>query len=100
MYVRIRIIFVVLTLYYYYCCVVVSGSRDATLRVWDIQTGECKKTLQGHFSAVRWYVFTHVVAQKRLVLKNDKFAKSIILLAGCQLHIGLLYQTLIKLMVS
>ena len=36
-------------------CIVVSGSRDATLRVWDIQTGECKKTLQGHFSAVRWY---------------------------------------------
>ena len=37
--------------------IVVSGSRDATLRVWDIQTGECKKALQGHFSAVRWYAF-------------------------------------------
>ena len=40
----------------HYLTIVVSGSRDATLRVWDIQTGECKKTLQGHFSAVRWYV--------------------------------------------
>ena len=41
----------------HYLTIVVSGSRDATLRVWDIQTGECKKTLQGHFSAVRWYVY-------------------------------------------
>lgn len=35
---------------------VVSGSRDSTLRVWDIENGECMKTLQGHVAAVRWYV--------------------------------------------
>ena len=33
---------------------VVSGSRDATLRVWDVETGECTNILQGHVAAVRW----------------------------------------------
>lgn len=32
----------------------VSGSRDASLRVWDIETGKCKQILQGHIAAVRW----------------------------------------------
>lgn len=32
---------------------VVSGSRDATLRVWDIDTGECLHVLMGHMAAVR-----------------------------------------------
>ncbi len=35
-------------------CVVVSGSRDSTLRVWDIDSGECLKKLEGHVAAVRW----------------------------------------------
>ena len=26
----------------------VSGSSDTTLRVWDMQTGECLRTLRGH----------------------------------------------------
>ena len=32
---------------------VVSGSRDATLRVWDIETGQCLHVLMGHVAAVR-----------------------------------------------
>ncbi|KAL5013002.1 hypothetical protein ScPMuIL_011553 [Solemya velum] len=32
---------------------VVSGSRDATLRVWDIDTGQCLHVLMGHVAAVR-----------------------------------------------
>lgn len=32
---------------------VVSGSRDATLRVWDIVQGKCLYTLVGHLAAVR-----------------------------------------------
>ena len=32
---------------------VVSGSRDATLRMWDITTGECVHVLIGHVAAVR-----------------------------------------------
>lgn len=32
---------------------VVSGSRDATLRVWDIEAGECLHMLVGHMAAVR-----------------------------------------------
>lgn len=31
----------------------VSGSRDATLRVWDIIQGRCLHTLVGHLAAVR-----------------------------------------------
>lgn len=31
----------------------VSGSRDATLRVWDIESGECLHILVGHLAAVR-----------------------------------------------
>ncbi len=30
-----------------------SGSRDASLRMWDIQTGECLHLLVGHVAAVR-----------------------------------------------
>ena len=31
---------------------VVSGSNDATLRIWDIETGECLNVLKGHTSRV------------------------------------------------
>ncbi|MFL9458636.1 MULTISPECIES: WD40 repeat domain-containing protein [Nostocales] len=32
-----------------------SGSHDQTIRVWDVQTGECLKVLQGHIGAI-WTV--------------------------------------------
>ena len=32
---------------------VVSGSKDNTLKVWDVATGECLATLEGHSSTVR-----------------------------------------------
>ena len=32
---------------------VVSGSRDATLRMWDISSGNCLHVLMGHVAAVR-----------------------------------------------
>ena len=32
---------------------VVSGSFDTTLKVWDIETGECMATLEGHSGIVR-----------------------------------------------
>ncbi len=31
----------------------VSGSRDASLRMWDIMSGECLHLLVGHVAAVR-----------------------------------------------
>lgn len=33
--------------------IAVSGSRDATLRVWNIETGEAMHTLVGHDNSVR-----------------------------------------------
>ena len=30
-----------------------SGSRDRTLRVWDVSTGACLQTLRGHASGAR-----------------------------------------------
>ena len=32
---------------------VVSGSYDHTLKVWDVATGECVATLEGHSKGVR-----------------------------------------------
>ena len=32
---------------------VVSGSRDATLRLWNVETGQCLHVLMGHMAAVR-----------------------------------------------
>ncbi len=32
---------------------VVSGSKDKTLKVWDVATGECVATLKGHSHVVR-----------------------------------------------
>ena len=32
---------------------VVSGSYDNTLKVWDVATGKCVATLEGHSSYVR-----------------------------------------------
>ena len=32
---------------------VVSASGDKTLKVWDVETGECVATLKGHSSYVR-----------------------------------------------
>ena len=32
---------------------VVSGSEDNTLKVWDVATGECVATLEGHSNSVR-----------------------------------------------
>lgn len=36
-----------------FSCRVVSGSRDATLRVWDVESGQCLHVLVGHLAAVR-----------------------------------------------
>ena len=37
-----------------YIMTVVSGSRDASLRLWDLTTGKCTGVLSGHVAAVRW----------------------------------------------
>ena len=33
--------------------VIISGSTDRTLKVWDMETGQCIHTLLGHTSTVR-----------------------------------------------
>jgi len=36
---------------------VVSGSRDNTLRLWNLDTFQCEGVLQGHVAAVRCVCF-------------------------------------------
>merc|ERR1712167_563739 len=38
---------------------IVSGSVDNTIRVWNVDTGECILTLKGHTHYVRSVVFNH-----------------------------------------
>ena len=38
---------------------IVSGSYDKTIRVWNVDTGECILTLKGHTDGVRSVVFNH-----------------------------------------
>ena len=38
-------------------CRLVTGSRDDTVRVWDVRTGECRHTLKGHTSWVDCIAF-------------------------------------------
>ena len=37
---------------------VVSGSGDKTVRIWDVDTGECVKILKGHTSEVNGVSFS------------------------------------------
>ena len=52
---------------------VVSGSCDNTLKVWDVATGECVATLEGHSSAVRCEVISVAVFPdgRRVVSASD-----------------------------
>ena len=36
---------------------VVSGSEDATIKVWDFETGEYERTLKGHTDSVQDIAF-------------------------------------------
>ncbi len=36
-----------------------SGSDDKTIKIWDMETGECRATLEGHTEEVRALVITH-----------------------------------------
>ncbi|GKU11826.1 unnamed protein product, partial [Fusarium langsethiae] len=38
---------------------VASGSDDETIRIWDIETGECERVLEGHSESVHSVVFSH-----------------------------------------
>jgi WD40 repeat protein len=36
---------------------VISGSDDSTLRVWDVDTGECEQVLKGHSEVSQFVLF-------------------------------------------
>ena len=38
---------------------IVSGSEDKTIRVWNVDTGECILTLKGHTDYVKSVAFNH-----------------------------------------
>ena len=42
-----------------HCSVMVSSSEDATIKVWDYETGDFERTLKGHTDAVQDLAFDH-----------------------------------------
>ena len=40
---------------------IASGSVDETMKIWDLQSGDCKSTLTGHSSR---YVFSMTMLEK------------------------------------
>ena len=51
----------------------VSGSRDKTLKVWDLRSGRCMQTLNGHTNYV---MAVAVVDEQRVVSgSNDRTVK-------------------------
>lgn len=54
-------------------CKVVSGSKDDYLKVWDVLSGECLHTLEGHSS---WISCVKALTPDTLVSgSNDKYLK-------------------------
>jgi WD40 repeat protein len=51
---------------------IISGSRDKTIRVWDMDTGECLRTLQGHTSSVYGLCTLCTVGNKIISASEDK----------------------------
>ena len=50
---------------------IVSASRDKTLRVWDVKTGECLKVLNGHTNMVRSTAFNNT-GDRTVSVSRDK----------------------------
>ena len=48
---------------------VVSGSLDKTLKVWDVETGECVTTLKGHSGCVRRAAFVFCITFVMMCLR-------------------------------
>lgn len=38
---------------------IASGSRDKTIKLWDVATGQCRQTLEGHSDRVFSVTFSH-----------------------------------------
>jgi WD40 repeat protein len=49
----------------------VTGSDDKTVRVWDLDTGACLRTLQGHTGSV-WSVALHADGRRAVTGSDDK----------------------------
>lgn len=67
-----------------------TGSRDATLRVWDVQRGRCLRVLAGHAGSVRCLdVFGNRVVSgsyDTTCRVRPRFVHCFILLGVYQLH--------------
>ena len=50
---------------------VASGSDDKTVRIWDVESGECMQTLEGHSNWVTGVVFSPD-GQKLYTASNDQ----------------------------
>jgi WD40 repeat protein len=53
----------------------VSGSRDSTIKIWDVETGQLKRTIKDHSSDVYCITFSH---DGKLMASGDKDGKIIL----------------------
>jgi WD40 repeat protein len=60
---------------------VVSASGDSTLKVWDVATGECVATLEGHSNDVRCVVT--VDGHSNIVRLNVHFLRPLFVVLSC-----------------
>jgi WD40 repeat protein len=54
---------------------IVSGSRDKTLKIWDVASGTCQATLEGHSSCVNCVQFNPADAGQLVTGSWDKTLK-------------------------
>lgn len=47
------------SLFFFFSSVMVTASEDATVKVWDYETGDFERTLKGHTDAVQDLSFDH-----------------------------------------
>ena len=52
-------LFIVSSFLQLFCSVMVSSSEDATIKIWDYETGDFERTLKGHTDAVQDLAFDH-----------------------------------------
>ena len=68
---------------YYYHSLVLSSSEDATIKIWDYESGDFERTLKGHTDAVQDITFDHT---GKLLGENEKECSPILCVSFIACH--------------